>query len=58
MTDTLNATDVSSAARKLGISKRAVRKRISRGKLRAKKIGGSYVIPRSEVRRAETKDDQ
>jgi len=53
MTDTINAIDVQQMARKLGVTGRAVRKWIQSGKINAQKMGNSWVIPRSEVRRVQ-----
>jgi len=55
MTDTLNATDARNAARKLGVTRRAVVKMINRGDIEAQKIGNAWAIPRSEVRKAKQK---
>jgi excisionase family DNA binding protein len=53
MADTINAVDVQQMARKLGVTGRAVRKWIQSGKIDAQKMGNSWVIPRSEVRRVQ-----
>jgi uncharacterized protein len=48
---------VAQAAEVLGITRQAVLKRIRGGRLRATKVGRSYIVPRSELSTAPAADD-
>ena len=48
---------VAQAAELLGITRQAVLKRIRAGRLRATKVGRSYIVSRSELATAPTADD-